>query len=63
METNSRPEENYTEDDLPRLIKELEELQKIFDGSAVNKHKLHIELESCIQRLDAATTIIERYIG
>lgn len=55
------PEESLSEEDLPRLLKELEELQAKFDASAVNKHKLHIELESCIQRMEAATSIIERY--
>jgi hypothetical protein len=41
-------------------MKELEELQNKFDLSAVNKHKLNIELESCIQRLEAASLVIER---
>ncbi|CAF0814844.1 unnamed protein product, partial [Brachionus calyciflorus] len=59
IETNAKQEESLTEDDLPRLLRELEELQTKFDASAVNKHKLHIELESCIQRMDAATSIIE----
>lgn len=61
IESNSRPEESLNEEDLPRLLNELEELQGKFDASAVNKHKLHIELESCIQRMEAATSIIERY--
>jgi hypothetical protein len=60
MEANIKPVENYVEDDLPRMIKELEELQNKFDLSAVNKHKLHDELESCIQRLEAASMIVER---
>jgi hypothetical protein len=61
LEANIKPIENYTEDDLPQLIKELEDLQNKFDLSAVNKHKLHDELVSCIQRLEAASMIVERY--
>jgi hypothetical protein len=36
------------------------ELQDNFDAAAVKKHKLHIELESCVQRIEAATSIIDR---
>ena len=39
---------------------ELKQLQNKFDLAAVNKHKLHKELDSCLQRVDAATSIIER---
>jgi len=56
----SKNEEVLTEHDLPRLLKELEELQDNFDAAAVKKHKLHIELESCVQRIEAATSIIDR---
>ena len=53
-------EDSYNETDLPRLTEELQILQDKFDAAAVKKHKLHIELETCIQRLDAATAIIQR---
>lgn len=49
-----------TAEDLTRLLNELQELQNKFDEIAVNKHKLHKELDSCIQRLDAATSILDR---
>ena len=53
-------EDSYNETDLPRLTEELQVLQDKFDAAAVRKHKLHKELETCIQRLDAATSIIQR---
>ena len=42
-------------------MQELQELQVKFDAAAVKKHKLHKELDSCIQRVEAATTIVERF--
>jgi hypothetical protein len=61
-ETSSKPDEELKADDLQRLLNELEDLQAKFDRAAVDKHKLNAELESCIQRLDAATHIIEKYV-
>jgi len=58
-ESNKR-DESLTENDLPQLLAELQELQDKFDQAAVNKHKLHCELENCIQRLEAATSIVDR---
>jgi hypothetical protein len=55
-----KQEEDLKQDDLPRLMSELEQLQASFDLAAVKKYKLNIELESCIQRLDAASLIIEK---
>lgn len=60
LETDSKSSENLTNKDLPRLVGELEELQKKFDESAVKKHRLHKELDSCIQRLESATLIINK---
>ena len=57
----SKSEPVLSEADLPRLLEELNVLQNKFDAAAVKKHKLHKELDSCIQRLEAATLIIERY--
>ena len=59
-ETSPNLDGGLTGDDLPRLLAELEELQNKFDQMAVNKHKLNKELDSCIQRLDAAQSIIDR---
>ncbi len=53
-------QENYSVIDLPRLMQELQDLQVKFDAASVKKHKLNKELDSCIQRVEAATTIIER---
>ena len=43
-------------------MEDLRELQVKFDAAAVKKHKLHNELDSCIQRVEAATSIIERFV-
>ena len=55
-------DENVGEQDLPKLLKELQELQNIFDLAAVKKYRLHKELEGCKQRLEAASTIISRFV-
>ena len=60
-ESKNNQEEEPNLDDLPRLLKDLEELQSQFDRAAVEKHKLNTELENCIQRLEAATLIVEKY--
>ena len=60
MDTESKSAEQLTNKDLPHLVVELEELQKKFDEAAVKKHKLHKELDSCIQRLESATLIINK---
>ncbi len=60
LETQSSSQEVLTNKDLPRLVAELEELQKRFDEAAVKKHKLHKELDSCVQRLESATTIMSK---
>lgn len=60
MSSDNKVVDTLTNKDLPILIAELEELQKKFDEAAVKKHKLHKELESCIQRLESATLIINK---
>ena len=60
LESESKSSEALTAKDLPRLVAELDELQKKFDIAAVKKHKLQKELESCVQRLDSATLIINK---
>ena len=60
MKSDNKSADTFTNKDLHVLIAELEELQKRFDKAAVKKHKLHQELDSCIQRLDSATLIINK---
>ena len=54
------PEEELTEDDLPRLQIEVDELQAQFDANVVEKHSLEMELISTKERLRAASEVIER---
>jgi hypothetical protein len=55
-----QPSHEYVAEDLPQLLKELDELKEKFDTAAVNKHKLQNELHGCIHRLDMATIIIQK---
>lgn len=61
IDTNTQLDEEPSAEDMPRLLKDLEELQSLFDQAAVEKHKLNTELQNCIQRLEAATLIVEKY--
>jgi hypothetical protein len=59
-DASNKSDEQLNESDLSRLITELEELQLKFSSAAVKKYKLNKELESCVLRLESATSIIER---
>ncbi|KAL5010133.1 hypothetical protein ScPMuIL_012438 [Solemya velum] len=53
------PDIIYTEDDLPMIQGEVNDLQEQFDQSVMEKHSLQMELHSMIERLKAATEMIE----
>lgn len=54
------PEQEYSEDDLPKLQDDVNNLQQQFDESVTEKHNLETELTSMNQRLKAATDLIDR---
>ena len=54
------PEEELSEADLPRLQAEVNALQQLFDQAVVEKHSLHMELQSMNERLKAASEMVER---
>jgi hypothetical protein len=58
---NDQNEDEMTEESLEQFIAELRQLQDEFDIAAVKKYKLKNELNDCLQRLDAGTSVIERY--
>ncbi|XP_076466964.1 uncharacterized protein LOC143298129 [Babylonia areolata] len=53
------PEEELSEADLPRLQEEVNSLQVQFDQAVVEKHSLHMELQSMNERLKAASEMVE----
>ena len=55
------PEEELSEADLPRLQAEVNDLQQAFDQAVVEKHSLHMELQSMNERLKAASEMVERW--
>ena len=57
-----QPEEDLSEDDLPRIQTEVDELQVQFDASVVVKHQLESELISMNNRLRAASDTIDRFV-
>ena len=59
-EEEAPPEEDYDEDDLPRIQEQVNALQAEFDQSVVEKHSLEMELISMNERLKAATEMVER---
>lgn len=59
-EAEAPPEEDYDEDDLPRIQEEVNRLQAEFDQAVVEKHSLEMELISMNERLKAATEMVER---
>ena len=59
-EPTPEPEQDYTEDDLPKLQDDVNNLQQQFDLSVTEKHNLETELTSMNQRLKAATDLIDR---
>ncbi len=60
METTSEPDEDLSEEDLPRVQEVVNELQEKFDLAVVEKHSLEMELQSMNERLKAATEMVER---
>ena len=61
-EAPPEPEEDYEEADLPRLQDIVNQLQREFDQSVVEKHSLEMELISMNERLKAATEMVERLV-
>ena len=57
-----QPEEDLSEDDLPRIQTEVDKLQVQFDASVVVKHQLESELNSMNNRLRAASDTIDRFV-
>jgi len=60
-EEEEAPEEDYEEDDLPRIQAEVNALQAEFDQAVVEKHSLEMELISMNERLKAATEMVDRW--
>jgi hypothetical protein len=56
------PEEDLSEEDLPRVQGEVNELQSQFDQAVVEKHSLEMELLSMKERLKAASDLCDRYV-
>ena len=56
----SAPEEDLSEEDLPRVQEEVNDLQAQFDQAVVEKHSLEMELQSMKERLKAASDLIDR---
>ena len=54
-------EEELTEDQLPVIQAEVDQLQAQFDAAVDEKHSLEMELVSMKERLKAATDMVERW--
>ena len=57
-----QPEEDLSEEDLPRIEQEVTDLQAQFDRAVVEKHSLEMELQSMKERLKAATDMVDRSV-
>ena len=55
------PEADLTEADLPGLQEDVSKLQREYDDAVVVKHNLKNDVESCTERLKAATGLLQRY--
>ena len=56
------PEADLTEADLPGLQEDVSKLQREYDDAVVVKHNLKNDVESCTERLKAATGLLQRYL-
>ncbi|XP_064629693.1 uncharacterized protein LOC135488785 isoform X2 [Lineus longissimus] len=56
-------QDDLTEDDLPRIQDEVNDLQQQFDLSVIEKHSLEMELISMNERIRATTEMIESLKG
>jgi len=57
------PEAELTEADLPEIQAAVRKLQEEYDKAVVVKHNLQNDVQSCSERLKAATALIKRYVG
>ena len=55
------PEADLTEADLLGLQEDVSKLQREYDDAVVVKHNLKNDVESCTERLKAATGLLQRY--
>ena len=54
------PIEKMTEDDLPRLDEEVEQLQQQFDETAINKFNITQKISEYSEKLKSLTGLLER---
>lgn len=56
------PEPELTEADLPEIQAAVRKLQEEYDKAVVVKHNLQNDVQSCSERLKAATALLKRYV-
>ena len=56
------PEPELTEADLPDIQESVRKLQNEYDEAVVVKHNLQNDVQSCSERLKAATGLLHRYL-
>ncbi len=58
--THVDPTEGLTEEDLPRIVSEMEELQQQFDQIAIQKFNLNKKINDYSEKLKSLTELINR---